>query len=156
MKKVLVYSDSLFSGLNIPTSAIQVESFPGVTAEEAVSWLKDEDPRSLKSVLAEDTYDCLIICFGTNDVGHGESAEKAWSNVLSLVKEGSDVKQIFITFLNENVSNGAKEFNTLAKMNKNIKVLDFFQEISDDLLSDGLHLNENGKNQLINVMLELL
>ena len=40
MKKLIIYSDSLFDGLDIDSNTtIHIESFPGLTAREAVEWL---------------------------------------------------------------------------------------------------------------------
>lgn len=155
MKKAIVYSDSLFADLHIPSSLIpiHVESFPGLKARETVAWLSDGDPRSLRSVLSEGDYDIALICFGTNDLGHGETAENVVENVLALQKVASDhgVKQVFITLLNENDREDVKEFNKLLddRLGTDIELFDFFVDIDDGWLSDGLHLNETGKSELI-------
>ena len=78
-KKILVFGDSLIQTLHFEDSfefLYHVESYPGILACDS--------QEQLRISLNEEAYDIVVLCLGSNDLGHGKLPQEVVDSLLKL------------------------------------------------------------------------
>ena len=152
MKRVLVFGDSLLSSLQVYDDfhcSYHVESYPGLLARDAQELLMIS--------LKEDVYDIVVLCLGTNDLGHGLLPQDVVDTMLNLhllIRAVSPGKIVAV-----NLHTQFSAFNELLgeKSSDDVEFLSFFYELEPgDLGEDNFHLSKQGREHFAESMEDLV
>jgi len=142
-KEVLLFGDSLFEKVK-PMDNFEykyhVESYPGWLARDFTTQYKDVFEQTLQAYKPN----ILVLCLGTNDLGHGLLPSDVCKSLLELHKMAKNlkVKQIVAVYLRNQ-----PDFNILYSnlSADDIEFCEFFLQASEDSFQeDNLHLNTLG------------
>lgn len=169
MKQVLIFSDSICEGLekleyeysDDEESSVadrniifHEECYPGATANGCVCAIKNNDLLlNLKRLLKESRYDGVVICFGTNDIGHGRSAQEIAADLTTLqnVCMDANIDRIVLMMLRARRSNEKLNDILVNETFSSVELCDFLLGAEDELFDEsGIHLTERGKKLLLN------
>jgi hypothetical protein len=144
MKQVLIFGDSLVDKLIFEDSfeySYHVESYPGFLAKDMVELLT--------ITLTETKWDYVVLCFGTNDLGHGFLPEETVNHLLQLHQLISCT--LIVCYLHEQ-----DIFNELyaEKTRHDVFFLDFF--LSTNEWDETNHLTPLGKEEFVNAIQECI
>ncbi len=166
MKQVLIFSDSICTGLENLNSEwsddessigdrntiFREECFPGATAAGCVRAILNNDPfMNLKLLLQETRYDGIVICFGTNDIGHGRSAMHIAADLQTLqnICVDANIKTIVLMMLRAKRANEKLNNILINDTFSSIELCDFLLGSDDNNFDEsGIHLTEDGKKLL--------
>lgn len=151
-KKVAIFSDSLLQDIGKIESEIfdfNVLAFPGLMAEQVVNAETHEyyHVDNVCETLMSTDSDTLVICLGTNDIGHFEPGDKVANQVLAIGKQISasapDINRIIYCLLPER-NNQRRLFNDTIQASgaETIVALDWMT--GEMFESDRLHINDLG------------
>src|ERR1041385_5392707 len=150
MSQTLLYGDSLLHGLP-PIRGLHNESQPGRTLFEALR--DDNNQIGLNMLLDEDRYDNLIICLGTNDLAYSSPMEVMSLLQQLLSKIQHRPRQIFVT----EWPHESHKVNNLLELHLDDQITIIpFMVTDDDLIYDGIHLNQRGLDAMRRIIEEEL
>jgi lysophospholipase L1-like esterase len=165
--KILVFGDSMVSGLEVYledsfTCTYFVESFPGTLAKDFAT--KDLD--MFRWSVEKYKPNVLVLCLGTNDLGHGLTPQETLAHMHFLVSESNllGVKKVVVCLLHswQKMFNSLLLLEVMQKHNKDkLRMCDFLQSVhrkktDRNLCVDGLHLTPTGRAHFANSLQEIL
>jgi lysophospholipase L1-like esterase len=156
--KVLIYGDSLVSGLDLPHHTVTLESYPGYMLSELVA-LEDQKI-GLSMVLSEDTYDAVVLMAGTNDWSKGQTVEEIVTDLQTLKQcivkhQRHKIPKLIIMSIPHFPHNSA--LTTLEDETSCVLYCDFFEYLDKSMLQlDTVHLNAYGQSLLTEYLEDIL
>ena len=148
----LIYGDSLCENLfATENSLVHVEANPGKTIEQMLQ--DEENNLGLSFYYKEDKYYAVIFIGGFNDPGHGilykEIVDKIIKLLLMLVKFEEDFEgEVWLICFEFNKKGNDDYYEKKCEEN-GFTYDDFFCKCPNDFYAeDGLHLNDEGKEEL--------
>lgn len=149
-KKVLIFSDSLLQDIGKIESEsdfdFQVFAFPGLTAEK-VLYAKSYNYYNVNNVAesAEDV-ELIVLCFGTNDIGHymlGEHVSRTVLEIGQRLQNNLINAKLFYCMLHESNEEICR-FNAILQESKQLTIPTLNQLKDNMYESDNLHINKLG------------
>lgn len=162
-KKVAIFSDSLLQDIGKIESEIfdfNVLAFSGLMADQVLN-AKTHDFFHIENIgeTIDSDVNVLIICFGTNDIGHLYPREQVAAKVLEIGKNiqanAPDIGKIIYCLLPEH-NRQRKLFNNTIE-NARVETVTALVWMSDEMYQpDGLHINKLGLQFFLHQLNNLL